>query len=42
VIEASDGRFLIVPQLGYHTVQANLRAGLQAVNALCDVLDVSS
>jgi phosphoglycerate dehydrogenase-like enzyme len=34
-----SGRFLAVPQIGYHTADANLRAGLQAVTKLCDVLD---
>jgi D-3-phosphoglycerate dehydrogenase len=31
-------RFLCVPSMAYHTVDANRRAALQAANAVCDVL----
>ncbi|MFI1563191.1 NAD(P)-dependent oxidoreductase [Streptomyces sp. NPDC020490] len=39
LVELGPERFLCMPQTGFHTTAADLRASLRAVEAVCDVLE---
>jgi D-3-phosphoglycerate dehydrogenase / 2-oxoglutarate reductase len=38
LVALGPGRFLTMPQMGYYTTEANLRAAYHAATAVCDVL----